>query len=386
MHPRDEITRTALAEHGGRFASLESATGSDTIVDFSTCLNAYGPAPIVANAVRDCRVDEYPDRFSRAARHAAAYRWDRPVGEVVFGAGAAELIQAVCFAYINRGDSVVVAEPAFAEYARAASLCGAIVHRAPSVPGNDEVALWDGVMAMVSTVLRTEARLLFVASPTSPAGGQYHAKMLQLLADTCRKCDCLLVLDQSYDGFLREPAGTPVLPGHSHVLHLRSLTKDHALAGVRVAFAVAPEDVAQNIERARVPWSASTAAQAAAVATMTDAAMEHARETTARLRADAHSIAAHCERLGIITVSSATHYLLIGCGSATSIREQWIQQHRILVRDCSSFGLRDHIRIAARTPAENMLLIDALTEFARSRHSASVSPDAEYINHQTNHG
>ncbi|MGV3709745.1 MAG: pyridoxal phosphate-dependent aminotransferase [Gemmatimonas sp.] len=371
MLPREEVARTALVEHGGRFASLENPPLTRDILDFSTCLNAYGPAPAVVNAVRNARIDEYPDRFSRAARHAAAYRWDRPVGEIVFGAGAAELIQSICFAYINRGDSVVVAEPAFGEYARAARLCGADVHAARTVPGNDEIALWDGVMHAISNVLRTSARLLFLASPTSPSGGQYHAQMLQLLADTCKKCDCLLVLDQSYDGFVEHPAGTPALGGHSHVVHLRSMTKDHALAGVRVAYAVAPEHIAQDIERARVPWSSSTTAQAAAVACMSDSAMDHARSTTRELRTHAQCIASHCETLNLPVVASATHYLLIECGNAAQARAHLASHHGILVRDGSSFGLRDHIRVAARTPAENVLLIDALGALVAAGHVAS---------------
>jgi histidinol-phosphate/aromatic aminotransferase/cobyric acid decarboxylase-like protein len=373
MQAREEIAHTPLVEHGGRFASLESPPAGPAVVDFSTCLNAYGPAPVVVDAVRNARIDEYPDRFSKAARHAAAYRWDRPLGEVVFGAGAAELIQAVCFAYINRGDNVVVAEPAFGEYARAAKLCGAEVHSARTVPGNDEIALWDGVMNAISNVLRTSARLLFVASPTSPAGGQYHLQMLQLLADTCKKCDCLLVLDQSYDGFVEHPTGTPALGGHSHIVHLRSLTKDHALAGVRVAYAVAPEHIAQDIERARVPWSSSTAAQAAAVACMSESAIEHARRTTTELRAHAQRIASHCATINLPVVTSATHYLLIECGNAAQARADLIAHHGVLVRDGSSFGLRDQIRVAARTPAENGMLLGALSALVAAGHTASES-------------
>ena len=58
--------------------------------------------------------------------------------------------------------------------------------------------------------------------------------------------------------FALTPLGTPALGGHDAVLHLRSMTKDHALAGVRVAFGVAAPDVAESLERVRVPWAAST--------------------------------------------------------------------------------------------------------------------------------
>ncbi|MEO7363799.1 MAG: histidinol-phosphate transaminase [Gemmatimonadaceae bacterium] len=352
--------RTPSAEHGGRLASSRNDITTETLVDFSVCLNAYGPAAIVREAIRNSSITDYPDRYSRAPRHAASYRWERPVNEIVFGAGAAELIQAVCFAYVNRCDNVVVSQPCFGEYARAAALCGAVVHNAVGALGRDESTLWDSIMIVIREMQRTNARMVFLASPTSPAGAQHERGMLQLLADTCARCDCLLVLDQSYDAFTACPTGTPALPGHSHVVHLRSLTKDHALAGVRVAFAVTTPAIAECIERARVPWAASSAAQAAAVAAMSDEALAHVTHTTQRLRADAETLVAHCALRGFPAVSSDTHYLLIENGSAPQIREQLLRDYGLLVRDCASFGLAEHIRVAVRTPSENALLMKAL--------------------------
>lgn len=361
MEARREILDTPLADHGGRFAlSKSGAALPPARCDFSVCLNAYGPAPIVREAVRNCVIDEYPDRHSRAARQAAAYRWDRPIDEVVLGAGAAELIQAVCFAYIARGDCVLIAEPAFGEYRRAAQLCGANVESvAPSVHLYDATPA-DYTMELVSAVFRTRPRIVFLASPTSPGGHQLSLTMLRELANACLRCDCLLALDQSYDAFSADPLGTPALAGHQNVVHIRSLTKDHALAGVRVAFAVTTPDIARNIERARVPWAASSVAQAAAVAAMSNEALSHVAQTTGQLRCDAIRLADFCRSIGLSVEPSSTHYMLIRCKNASHAHERLLAEHGVLVRDCSSFGLPAHIRVAARTPSNNALLMEAL--------------------------
>lgn len=346
--PRPEILHTPTAVHGGRAALSPVALSRTTsaVIDFSVCLNAFGPAASVSAAIAACAVDEYPDPTSRAARMTAAVHWQRPIDEIMLGAGSVELIQAACFAYIRPGDTVLVATPCFAEYARAASLCGATVRTSAST-GELLRQIGPGV------------RMVFVASPSSPMGLQMSPAVLHELADACAAADALLILDQAYDGFTAYPLGIPALAGHTHVVHLRSMTKEHAIANVRVAFAIAPPDVVEAIERARVPWAASGAAQAAAIATLSPEARAHAHTTTTRLHNEAERIRHALSQQGFEVSPSDTHYLLVSCGDATRVRDWLLEHHGLLVRDCTSFGLASQVRIAARRPEENDTLIDA---------------------------
>jgi histidinol-phosphate/aromatic aminotransferase/cobyric acid decarboxylase-like protein len=314
-------------------------------IDFSTCVNAYGPAPVVREAIREADVAAYPDRRSVAARRAASRVWDRPIEEIAFGAGSAELIAAVVSALVRAGDTVLVPRPAFGEYGRAAVLAGARVCR----PARLAVDAAGSVVAerMIAAVFAHRPRLAFLAAPTSPAGTAISRDALRAVADACSRTGGVLVLDQAYDGFLETPIGTPALGGHPSVLHLRSLTKDHALAGVRVGFAIGPAALIDGIDEVRVPWAASSVAQAAAVAALSDSALAHVTESIARLRADTGS-------WGIAGVPSSTHYCLLPVRAACLIGTG------IAVRDCRSFGLPSYIRVAARTPPENAVLRAAL--------------------------
>jgi histidinol-phosphate aminotransferase len=179
------------------------------------------------------------------------------------------------------------------------------------------------------------------------------------VADACAETGALLVLDQSYDAFLAEPLGTPALPGHPAVLCVRSITKDHALAGVRVAFAVGPGEVVRALEAARVPWAASSLAQAAAVAALSREGEEHLRHTLPRLRAERERLERAFARSRIRTRATATYFLLAEVGDATRFTAALRRRDAIAVRDCSSFGLPRHIRVAARMPRENDALIGA---------------------------
>jgi histidinol-phosphate aminotransferase len=367
ISPRREVAATPLAGHGGRL----SLGGADVRHDFSTCLNAFGPAPEVSADVRRCTIDEYPDSGSRLARGAAAAAWGRPVEEIAFGAGAAELIQAVCLAYVRPGDRVLIATPAFGEYARAVALIGA---EARFVPVDPRRPAWVGVDAVRAELVSTRPRLVFVAAPASPTGECISRHELRELADDCFAAGCLLVLDQAYDAFSAMPLGDPALPGHAVVVHLRSLTKDHALAGIRAAFAVAPADVIDAIERARIPWAASAPAQAAAVASFTESAAAHVARTTIVLRDEAARIAGRCAQIGFTPRPSATHYFVIEVGDAARVKSALLTKAGILVRDCTSFGLPSFIRVAARTPSENDALIEALESLPDALGSAMSPP------------
>jgi histidinol-phosphate/aromatic aminotransferase/cobyric acid decarboxylase-like protein len=332
------------------------------LVDFSVCLNAHGPAPIVRAAIAQCPVDEYPDPTSFQARATIATHCHRPIDELILGAGSAELIQAVCLAYLERGDAVLIATPCFGEYARAARLCGAHVRSTATI---------DELIAHIGDA----PKLVFLASPSSPIGGQESLDTLRRIADACLTVDALLVLDQAYDAFTLTPHGTPALAGHSHVLHLRSLTKDHALANVRVAFGVGAPDVIRALEAVRIPWAASGAAQAAAMAALSDTAQAHARATTSMLRAEAVRMSAAIAAIGFPVIASDTHYFLVKCHDAAQTRAWMLDHASLLVRDGTSFGLPTHVRVAARLAQDNDRLIAAFAQFrstfSRSTHDAS---------------
>lgn len=352
--PRREVLATPPAVHGGPRGSLDEE--SPVRLDFSVSLNAWGPAPEVLQAVRSAPVDRYPDPECLAPRRAAAERWGCDMDEVAFGAGAAALLQAVCFAYLRPGDRVLVPEPTFGEYARAAALCGAEVVR---LRAGTAARSPDGE-ALIAAVEQIRPRLVFLCVPDNPTGQVRSRAEVAQVADACAAAGALLVLDQSYDAFLADPLGTPALPGHPAVLGVRSITKDHALAGVRAAFAVGPAGAVAGLERARAPWSASTAAQAAAVVALSEPGEAHLRRTLPRLRAECGRIADALARLGIPTVPTATHFLLLEVGDAATAAGRLRREHGIAVRDCTSFGLAAYLRVAARRPEENDELLDAL--------------------------
>jgi cob(I)alamin adenosyltransferase len=275
----------------------------------------------------------------------------------MFGAGATDLIRSACDVFLHPGDEALIAGPAFGEYARSARLRGAHVHEC-RVPVNSTLAL--DVDALLARIVAVRPSVVFVAAPSSPVGLAVSREELRAVADACQVADALCVIDQSYDPFTTAPLGTPALPGHPAVLHLRSLTKDYAIPGIRAGFCLGPQEIVEAISHVRVPWSTSAPAQAAALAAFLPESVARAARTIEWLRRDAATLWAALTELGIPTVASDTHYFLAVVGDATTFRRRLLEEHGIKVRDCTSFGLPEHVRLAARTPGENAELLRAI--------------------------
>ena len=144
-----------------------------------------------------------------------------------------------------------------------------------------------------------------------------------------------------------------------NVVILRSLTKDHALAGVRLGYMIAPTGIVSAVRQRQYPWSVNAVAQQAGVAALQD---EEYLETT---REFMHKAKQHlCQLLdaaGIQVMPSSTNFLLAKVGDAKTVRASLLQRGMV-VRDCTSFGLSAYVRITVRPPAECAQLVAALCE------------------------
>jgi histidinol-phosphate/aromatic aminotransferase/cobyric acid decarboxylase-like protein len=114
----------------------------------------------------------------------------------------------------------------------------------------------------------------------------------------------------------------------------------------------------------RVPWSASSIAQSVAIAALSVDAEDHVRTTTAALRFEALRLRASLDDIGYETTDSATHFFLIRVRNGADARQLLLDRAGILVRDCTSFGLADWIRVAAQRPHANDDLLHALRDLS----------------------
>ncbi len=351
--------RSAAARvHGGPVAEELRALGLDAhaILDFSVNVNPYGPSPAVLHAIRTAPVDRYPDSTAAPVRQALAARLEVAAERIVFGSGAAELLWVLARVLLAGGGHAVVVEPAFSEFRAAVLQAGGAVSEWRAHPAHGLTVDLDAVSEAVG---RERADAVYLCAPTTPAGIPVPADDVARLAS--RHEDAIVILDESFLP-LSDRHGDALRPLPDNVVRVRSMTKEHAMPGLRAGYLVAPPALAAAVETARPAWSTSSVAQAAAIAAAADG--EFVTESRGRLRRDREELAAGLRALGLAPLPSIAPYLAFAAADAVALRRR-ILARGVLVRDCTSFGLRGWLRVAARPAADRARLLAALEQELR---------------------
>ncbi|HXG42837.1 MAG TPA: histidinol-phosphate transaminase [Dehalococcoidia bacterium] len=342
-----------LVEHGGLDADEARSLGLDPsrIIDLSQNLAPLPPPEAVQQAIAGCDYRPYPAttyrrlREALARRHGVGAEWCLPTN------GAAEAIFLACRALLSPGDRVLVMAPTFGEYERAARLSGAQVTFA--VARAEDGFLWDvGAVCRQARALRPQ--VLFLCCPNNPTGVYLGRQEVEALAEAVG--GGVLVLDEAFVDFVQDPWDSLELARGGRVLALRSLTKAFALAGLRLGYALGRPELLERLRAHQPPWSVNAFAVAAGIACA--AASDHlaqVRCAVARARAD---LAEGLRGLGLSVLEGAANFVLVRVGEATAFRHRLLLRG-VCVRDCTSFGLPAHVRVAVPPQEQVRRVVEA---------------------------
>jgi histidinol-phosphate aminotransferase len=340
----------------------------EDVLDFSANINPYGPSAAVRQAFAAVRLEQYPDRECTALRAALSAELDVPTGQILVGNGASELIWLVALAFIRAGSQVLILGPTFCEYARAAALIGANLSTWQARESTGFAFEPERIAARMDS---RKPDVVFLCNPNNPTGAPLNA---EIIGEWARQFpQTLFIVDEAYQPFLQFSSAFSAFlrpnfesadnaSSRTNVIVVRSMTKDFALAGLRLGYSVGPEELILRLHEVQPPWSVNAVAQAAGVAALKDAA--HKQSSLEQLRRAKDEFVAELTRLGLDPLPSSTHFFLIRVGDGAAFRHALLQRC-VLVRDCASFGLPAHIRISTRRPEENEQLIAAVREVLR---------------------
>ena len=252
--------------HGGLDAAELRSLGlrPADVLDFSSNINPLGPSKRVRRAAEEVDLSAYPDRHSFELREVLAARLEVGIGSLMVGNGSTELIHIIARARLRPGDRCLVFGPTFGEYERAAAIAGAEVHifQAEATDG----FRWSMDDAD-RTVRQVRPSLVFLCNPNNPTGVYLNRDCLEWISSALGESG-LLVLDDAYAPFADAQWDSLPLLGCGNVAILRSMTKDHGLAGVRLGYMVADPAVVSAVRRLQPAWSVNAVAQAVGIAAL----------------------------------------------------------------------------------------------------------------------
>jgi histidinol-phosphate aminotransferase len=345
-------------DHGGINPQELSRLGVSVkdLVDFSVNSNPLGPSPRVLNAIRSVDISSYPDKECLELREYLAQACQVSTQNVLVGNGTAELIWLISQALLKPGDKVLIVGPTFGEYRRAAEMMGAQIGEIRAEAPQFTPPLED----IITKVIQEKPRLVFLCNPNNPTGQYLKPWDIGKLLDACGT-HTTLILDEAYKAFVDGQFFDGLPAGNCLVL--RSMTKDFSLAGLRLGYVLAVPNFIERLRNFQPAWSVNGLAQAAGVAAISD--LDYYRQTLLDLRQLSGDFHAQIKDRGFTLINSRVHFAIIDLNrSAKELRTQ-LFRHSVQVRDCTSFGLPQYMRISTRLSGENQKLFDALDYIER---------------------
>ena len=363
--------------HGGIKPAELRALGwtPEEVLDFSARISPIGPPEGIWQAIAEVELAAYPDPhclelIETLARHLSSNSGSGQTidsGRLLFGNGSTEIIHLLARAYLpspsknHRSEmsaSALILTPTYGEYQGACALQEALV--SPFNAGPPPDFRWD--LEAASELISSRApQLVFLCNPNNPTGSYLEQKEVETLADAVGLGVGLLILDEAYVSFVEQPWDSLAILNHPNVVILRSMTKDYALTGLRAGYCISSEPVISRLAAYQPDWSVNGLAQAGVMAALADTDyLTRARFEVARSK---EFMIKRLDALGFEVPPSAANFLLARVGDAGSWRDQ-LARKGMFVRDCTSFGLSEFIRIGIRSLPDCQRLMETMEALA----------------------
>ncbi|MDQ6772849.1 MAG: histidinol-phosphate transaminase [Actinomycetota bacterium] len=319
-------------------------------IKLNTNESPWPPSPRVLEAIRAAVDDSlrlYPSPVAEAARTAIAGHHGVSEAMVSVGNGGDELLE-LCFrAFAGSGDRVAIPHPTYPLLEPLAALHEARAAMHPLRPD------W----RLPASFAADEAPLKFLVNPNSPTGTWFDGAVVR---DVVERSAGVVVLDEAYVDFAPEDRLDLVREGSDRVIVVRTFSKSHALAGMRIGYAVAPPELISALDLVRDSYSVDRLAIAAAAAAIAD--REHHDALVAYVVSEREWLVGQLVALGFEVLPSATNFVCCRppSGVTAAGQQEALGRRRVLVRHYAQAPLEGWLRITVGTRAQHESLLRAL--------------------------
>ncbi|MDQ3197934.1 MAG: histidinol-phosphate transaminase [Verrucomicrobiota bacterium] len=326
----------------------------DQIVKLASNENPLGPSASVRAALEAAigNANFYPDGGGYHLRQALAEKFQLAPESFVLGNGSNEIIEFIGHAFLGPGAAMVTSENAFIAYRLVASLFGA---ETIAVPDRDYRFDLDAILAAITA----ETRVIFIANPNNPTGTLVRQEELDRFMARVPN-EVVVVFDEAYFEYLEEAPDTVkfVREGRD-VIVLRTFSKIHALASLRLGYGIARPELVRVLQKTREPFNTSGLAQAAAVAALADRA--HQAETKRITDEGRKYLEAEFATLGLEFVPSVANFVLVRVGDGKTLFKALLDKG-LIVRALSGYNFPEWVRVSVGTMEQNRQFMAALRD------------------------
>lgn len=351
---RDEVRDLPVYSPGKSSEEVARELGIAECVKMASNENALGPSPKAVRAAKAALAEAhiYPDGNSIALREAISRKLGVPVDRLLVAHGADEAFDLIAYAFLDKGDDMVVGDPTFTSYELAARTMGAGVSKVPLREYHQDIP------AMLDAVgVNTKAVVL--CSPLNPTGTIVNKQELEKIFASLPP-RVLLVLDEAYVEYvtdLEHPDALAYFELHPNLVVTRTFSKVYGLAGLRVGYAICSPPVREALEKVKLPFNVNRLGQAAALAALEDD--EHVMRSQEMNERGKQRLYSVLEKTGFAYVPTQANFILVKDGAYPDLFDRLLRQG-VIVRAGEAVGVPGHVRITIGDDGQNDRLEQAL--------------------------
>lgn len=327
--------------------------GLSDVIKLASNENPLGPSPKAVAAIGQALAElhRYPDGSGFHLRRALSARLGVSPDELILGNGSNEVLEFILRTVAQAGDNVVMGWPSFVIYELASQAAGLDVRKVP-MPG----FAYDVPALLAAVDART--RVMLIGHPSNPTGTYLPKAGLEQLIERLPE-SVVLVVDEAYFEYVdAADYASGLTLRRPNVLVLRTFSKVHGLAGLRLGYGVGDATLVAYLNRIREPFNVNSLALAAGVAALTDVA--HVERCVRENRRERERITAAFVALGVSVVPSQANFVLVDFGRPAQPIYQALLERGVITRPMTAYELPHALRLSFGTRAENDRLIAAV--------------------------
>ncbi len=338
---------------------LENETGIRNAVKMASNENPLGPSPMAVEALRSfCpQVHLYPDGDCSELKERLSGQLGVSPSELVVGNGSNEVLELIAKVFLGPGDEAIYGAHGFVVYPIVTAGAGAkgVVSPMPLLKHD---------LADIAARVTPETKAVFLANPNNPTGTIFRKSEFEDFLEKVQR-GVVIVVDEAYFEYVEDglyPNSLDYRRAREEVVTVRTFSKIHGLAGMRIGYAVASEKIAALLNRAKEPFNVNSPAQKAAVAALEDTG--HSAVSRKVNLEGLDYLSSQLDSLGISRTESKANFVLADVGENPARIYDLLLREGFIVRPASPYGLDSHIRVTVGTAEQNAAFIKALKKFA----------------------
>lgn len=363
------MAKEIIKSHGGLdYSKLkERGLNPEEIVDFSVSINPYPVHESILSAVRECSLIRYPDSTAYDLREKIAHNEKCSPREILAVNGTSQGIHLIGEAFLTEKTTSLIASPAYSQYKNISLLKKSIVLEINCTP---QTNFRHSIEEITSAIKENKPKIFWICNPNNPTGSYIPKEEMKRIEKAAIESGTIVVIDEAYVAFTKDSLRfRDISP---NILRLNSMTKDYGIPGLRLGYIHGDRELLNIIAEYQPEWSISAPAQKAGIACLDE--YEYYSGTWSAVRDECERFRGELEKLNLKPIETESNFFMVRLGNRDSLPSSpqgyasqlqiELESKMMQIRDCSSFGYPDYIRIGIHSRDNNNKLIQAIKEAA----------------------